>query len=133
MKLAALAVLVGCSTPAAPVPATAPLAAKSYFRVDAARPLPLACQVGAACELELVITALDGFHVNAEYPTKFVREGATSRFTAHGEARGTLTVTVTPAAGTDKVVGVVKLSVCSGERCEIEAPEVTIPLAASNG
>ncbi|HLL21339.1 MAG TPA: hypothetical protein VK427_04365 [Kofleriaceae bacterium] len=128
--------------PAAPQPTEAqtngapPLASKPFYRIDAG---PLApCAVGGTCEATLVLTALADYRVNAGYPTKFVPDAASEvaiashAFAREGEQRGTLTVKFKPKqAGAAKLVGVFKLSVCNEENCEIEAPQITLPVTSS--
>lgn len=120
-------------TPA--VSARAPLASKAFYRVDAGPPAP--CASGAVCEARLVLTALGGYHVNQEYPFKFVGEPATSidgegTFAIDDAKHGTLTVKFRPAAaGTAKLVGTFKLSVCSDENCQIEKPRLELAVPVS--
>jgi len=120
---------------AAPV-GTPPLAGAAFYRVDAGPQTP--CAAGAACEARLVLTALGAYHVNKDYPFKFVGDPALG-FPLDGEGTfalddaraGTLTVRFRPRSrGTAKLVGTFKLSVCSSEVCEIEAPriELVIPV-----
>ena len=113
-----------------------PLAQKAFYRIDA-RPLS-PCTVGRTCEAQLVLTALGAYHVNAEYPTKFVADPASevpvgdASFKVSGEKSGTLTVRFTPAKpGTAKLVGTFKLSVCTEENCEIEAPTIALDVPAT--
>lgn len=134
------------AAPAAPPttgdPAT-PFAAKTLvtdklFRIELA---PLApCKAAAACEAKLVVHALGGYKVNAEYPTKFVASPApgvtvdgTGVFAVASKTTGTMTVTFrAAAAGTAKLTGALKLSVCTEEICEITAPVVAfdVPVTA---
>src|SRR3954471_5383797 len=51
-----------------------PLASKPFYRIDAGP--PVACAPGATCKARLVLTALGGYHVNQDYPFKFVGEPA---------------------------------------------------------
>lgn len=134
----ALLLLVACGEkqaaqqPAAPVVASEPAEASAApFRIDVTP--PASCAHGTVCEATLVLTALEGFKVNAEYPFKFVGDAGpqlsfegTGTF-AHGDkSTGTLTVKFTSAqAGTVKVSGTFKLSVCTEEVCKIEQPKVT--------
>jgi hypothetical protein len=109
-----------------------PLASKPFYRIDAGP--PVACAPGATCQARLVLTALGGYHVNQDYPFKFVGESAPA-VTVDGEgafaiddARHlTMTVKFRPAAaGTAAVVGTFKLSVCSDDTCEIETPRIEL-------
>lgn len=115
---------------------TAPLAGKAFYRVDAK---PLApCPVNTTCEAQLVLTALGGYHVNDEYPTKFVADAASEvridgegTFKIGGEKHGTMTVKFTPTKPGAKLVGTFKLSVCSEDNCEIESPTITLAVPSS--
>ena len=142
--VAALAV-VACDKGREPAPATEaaaqgapPLASKAFYRVDAK---PLApCSAGATCEAQLVLTALGDYHVNGDYPTKFVADATASAdvtvdsqgtFTLDGAKRGTLTVRFKPAKpGPAQLVGTIKLSVCNDDNCEIEAPKITLDVVS---
>jgi hypothetical protein len=138
---AAVAVLVGgvlwlARAPRASPPATAtpgdaapPLAGKAFYRVDAGAAPP--CDAGTTCEARLVLTALGAYHVNEAYPFKFVADPASAvlagpaTFARDDATRGTLTIKFRPdAAGTAQLAGTFKLSVCSEDTCEIEAPRI---------
>lgn len=114
-----------------------PLASMPFFRIDA-RPLA-PCAVGSTCEAQLVLTALGDYKVNGDYPTKFVADPASEvavegqgTFALDGEKRGTLTVKFKPdKPGTAKLVGTFKLSVCTEETCEIEAPKIALDVTSS--
>lgn len=143
MLLAALAALGACGScrdddpPAIgkAVPAagkTAPLAGKPFYRIDAGA--QARCAAGAMCEVPLVLTALGDYHVNKDYPFKFVGDpepappvDGDGRF-AFGDTRhGTLTVTLRPAApGTVTLAGTFKLSVCNDDNCQIETPRIEL-------
>ncbi len=114
-----------------------PLVETAFFRVDAG---PLApCTAGSTCEAQLVLTALGDYHVNDEYPTKFVADAASEvavegqgTFALDGETRGTLTVRwKAPTPGRAKLVGAFKLSVCTEENCKIEAPKIALDVTSS--
>jgi hypothetical protein len=117
--------------------AGAPLAFKAFYRIDAAPQAP--CASGSTCESDLVLTALGGYHVNKDYPFKFVGDPANEAvldgigtFALNGEKRGTLTIKFRPdKPGTTKVVGTFKLSVCSDENCEIETPKLELAVPVS--
>src|SRR5262245_64047452 len=47
-----------------------PLAGASFYRIDAGPQTP--CTAGATCEARLVLTALGDYHVNENYPFKFI-------------------------------------------------------------
>jgi hypothetical protein len=96
------------------------------------------------------VTALEGFHVNKDYPTKLtladspnveplgkdakgknVFSKAAGDFTIDGEKIGTMSAKVKPsAAGLAKIGGTLKFSVCSEANCQMETAEVkaTIPV-----
>jgi hypothetical protein len=118
-------------------PAGAPLASKPFYRLD--RGPQAACASGSTCEARLVLTALGDYHVNKEYPFKFVGDpvGTTpidgqGTFAFDGEKRGTMTVKFKPAApGAATLVGTFKLSVCNEDNCEIESLKLEIPIPVS--
>lgn len=124
--------------PADAVPAAdgATLAATDLYKIE----LELGgCAAGATCEARLVVHALGGYHVNAEYPTKFVVDPAAapivegSVFSATDPEKGILTIKLHPAAaGTVRVGGTLKLAVCTEEICEIKAAQIAfdVPVTA---
>ncbi|MDQ3370418.1 MAG: hypothetical protein M3680_33780 [Myxococcota bacterium] len=115
--------------PAQEAPAAPP------FRIDV-RP-PATCTPGTRCEAALVLVALGGFKVNEEYPFKFVGDAQpgltfddTGTFARTDAQTGTLTIGFrAAAAGTAKITGAFKLSVCTAEVCEIEAARVAFDVA----
>jgi hypothetical protein len=117
--------------------AGAPLASKPFYRLDAGPRTP--CASGSVCEARLVLTALGDYHVNKEYPFKFIGDPAPAvpvdgngTFGLDDAKHGTLTIKFRPpAAGTAKLAGQFKLSVCSDDTCEIETPklELTVPVS----
>jgi len=139
IPLALLAMVASCGRdPSAapdPIAGHTPLAGKPFYRVDRGPQAP--CASGAPCEARVVLTALGDYHVNKDYPFKFVGDPTAipldgpGSFALDGAKRGTLTIKFrAPAPGTTKLVGTFKLSVCSDETCEIEAPtlELAIPV-----
>lgn len=109
------------------------LASKVFYRVDGGP--QTACASGATCEARLRLTALGDYHVNKEYPFKFVADPAAAavdgagQFAFDGEKQGTMTIKFRPTApGTAKIVGTFKLSVCSADTCEIESPKVELAI-----
>ena len=139
--LAGLLAVAGCkgdpapSSPESGEPAHT-LVTHEVFRIDLA-PLP-PCTIGATCEARLVLHALGGYKVNAEYPTKFVGDEAataldgTGTFATEAKTRGVMTVRFRPtAAGTARVSGAFKLSVCTDAVCKIEAPQVAFDVPVS--
>jgi hypothetical protein len=140
-ELIALAVaLAACGRGDAGKPAgteRAPLAGKPFYRIDPGPAVP--CASGAACKAHLVLTALGSYHVNQDYPFKFVGEPAPAppvegdgAFALDDAKHGTLTVTFRPAAaGTARLVGTFKLSVCNDDTCEIETPRIELAVPVS--
>ena len=115
--------VIGGDKPGAPEAATFEVAVTT----------PASCARATTCEARIALTALAGFKVNAEYPFKFVGDvgpqisfEGTGTF-AHGDKKtGTMTVKFrSEAAGTIKVSGTFKLSVCTDEVCKIEQPKIT--------
>jgi hypothetical protein len=114
-----------------------PLASKAFYRIDAGR--AAACAPGATCEARLVLTALGAYHVNPDYPFKFLGEPAPAvpvdgegAFAIDDARHLTMTVKFRPAAaGTATLVGTFKLSVCSDETCEIETPRIELAVPVS--
>jgi hypothetical protein len=136
-----VALVAACGRDAPAKPASTPsrataepaLASKAFYRVDGAP--QAACASGATCEARLRLTALGDYHVNKEYPFKFVADPAAvavdgvGQFALDGEKQGTMTIKFRPTApGTAKLVGTFKLSVCSAETCEIESPKVELAI-----
>jgi hypothetical protein len=117
---------------AQPASGAPPLASKAFYRVDAGP--EVACTAGATCEARLQLTALGDYHINQDYPFKFVGEPAPAlplvgeaAFALADAKHGTLTVRFTPtAAGARTLAGVFKLSVCSDDTCEIEKPKLAL-------
>lgn len=116
-----------------------PLASKEYFRLDTAKEQP-ACQVDAPCEAHLVLTALGDYHVNDQYPTKFVDASKDVKVDAGSfEIKGKTATMAIPfrasAAGTAKIAGTFKLSVCNDQNCQIETPKIAfeVPVRAKGG
>ena len=92
------------------------------------------CQRGAWCTVRLELTALGGFHVNRDYPFKFVgaadegiEHDGTGAFTVESDTTGVLVHRFrAAAAGAARITGTFKLSVCSDDQCEIEAAPVAV-------
>jgi hypothetical protein len=131
---AALVVAAACkraaSSDQAP-PSSPPLASKPFYRLDAGPAAP--CAAGTTCEATLVLTALGAYHVNKDYPTKFLAtsplDGAPA-FALTDATHGTMTVRFKPPSpGTTTLTGTFKLSVCSDDTCEIEQPQISLPVA----
>lgn len=141
---AALAATAACKRdrePAAPAAERSgaalppPLAGSSFYRIDAGPQTP--CTPGAPCEARLVLTALGGYKVNKDYPFKFVADPAATGVAIDGAGTfalddphsGTLTLRfLAPRRGPARLAGTFKLSVCTDEQCEIEAPKIQLEL-----
>lgn len=126
--------------PVALKPAASHLSGKNFV-LDAASP---GCRVDTPCTMTLRLAAAGDYHVNKEYPYKFVAAAApgvqflgngdantfsraAGDFREDGEKAATLTVRFKPtAAGEAHVSGTYKMSVCSAENCQIETPTVTL-------
>lgn len=108
------------------------------------------CKVGVPCAATLTLAAQNGFHVNKEYPYKFKADdtgsveflgtdaGGRNVFSkAAGDfklddkdaAKGVLTIKYKLAKpGPAKITGKFKLSVCSDQNCQMDTPDVSIPI-----
>jgi hypothetical protein len=130
--------LAGCDRDRSPGPAPGAERAAGkgapveVYKVEAT-PEP-GCRKGEWCTVRLELTALAGFHVNKDYPFKFLGAAAegiehdgTGRFTIESETSGVLVHRFrAAAAGAARISGTFKLSVCTEERCEIEAAPVAV-------
>jgi hypothetical protein len=126
--------LAGCKrtstdepTPVATPGATPALVETATYRIDLVP--PSACAASAPCEVRLVLTAQGDYHVNDQYPVKFIAEQGiegTGTFHRDSEKVGTLRLTARPG----RISGTFKLSVCTEENCEIEAPRIAFDVAA---
>jgi hypothetical protein len=111
-----------------------PLAGNAFYRIDAGPRTP--CTAGAPCEARLVLSALGGYKVNRDYPFKFVADPApgiavdgTGAMTFDDAKTGTLTIRFRAAPGAPtRLTGTFKLSVCTEEECQIEAPKIVLEL-----
>lgn len=120
------------------LPATTAAASRitgKNFALDLATP---GCRVNESCQMTIRVTAGDGYHVNKDYPYKFLPKDTTGiEFTAKqfsrdagdfkedGAKAGVMTVRFKPtASGKAKVTGTYKMSVCSDENCQIEQPAI---------
>ena len=134
---------------AASAPALAPVALKpaashltgKNFVLDAASP---GCRVDTPCTMTLRLAAAGEYHVNKEYPYKFIAAAApgvqflgsadantfsraAGDFREDGEKAAILIVRFKPTAtGEARVSGTYKMSVCSAENCQIETPTITL-------
>lgn len=113
------------------------------FALDVASP---GCRAGEDCTMTIKLVASAEYHVNKEYPYKFVAAAApgitflgkgdastfskaSGDFTEEGEKTATMTVRFKPAAaGEAKVSGTYKMSVCSAEQCQIEQQAIALAI-----
>lgn len=129
---------------AAAAPALKP-ASKQFsgknFNLDVTSP---GCKVDTDCAMTIKLVAAGDYHVNKEYPYKFVATAApgvtylgkgdattfskaAGDFAEQGEKVATMTVRFKPtSAGEAKVAGTFKMSVCSAEQCQIESQAVDL-------
>jgi hypothetical protein len=121
----------------APAPPARPVFARSagdHWTVEASAPGD--CQVGADCAATLRVRATGAYHVNREFPHKFIADAtgvafpAGSRFTAfsyESDTAGVLPVRFQgTAAGTATLSGSLRTCVCIGATaCE----PVTVPVS----
>ncbi len=131
----------GAGTPTAKLqPAKAHVDGKN-FSLDVASP---GCRAGEECTMTIKLVASADYHVNKEYPYKFVAAAApgimflgkgdattfskaSGDFVEEGEKTATMTVRFKPgAAGEAKVSGTYKMSVCSADQCQIEQQPVSL-------
>jgi hypothetical protein len=114
-----------------------------YYALEMGAP---PCRAGDACTATIKLVATDGYHVNKEYPYKFVAKrgervtfldreaaGTFSRsggdFVENDETTGTLTLRFRPnAPGPTEIAGTYRLSVCSGDQCRVDQRDVTISI-----
>ena len=124
-------------------PAAAHIGGKN-FALDIASP---GCKAGDDCTMTIKLSPDGAFHVNKEYPYKFLASAAPNvtylgksdpntftraagDFAEQNEKAATMTVRFKPtSAGETHVAGKYKLSVCSAEQCQIEEAMVDLPVS----
>ncbi len=102
------------------------------------------CKAGTECAMTIKLVASGDYHVNAEYPYKFVASAApgieflgkgeattftraAGDFAPHGEKSGTMTVRFKPSSpGEARIAGTYKFSVCSADQCQIEQEKLDL-------
>ena len=101
---------------------------------------PASVTVGGSGELEIVLLAKDGYHVNDEYPYKLkteasptsgnVREGRAHARPGHlHEDRSKFKARFAGAkAGDAKIGGLFALSVCTAKECVADKVELEVPV-----
>lgn len=116
------------------------------FSIDAASD---ACRAGSECAMTITLSAAPSYHINKEYPYKFVASAApgvaflgkeapgtfsraSGDFKEQNETSATMTVRFKPAAaGETKISGTYRMSVCNEEHCQIEQQPVTVQVPVS--
>jgi hypothetical protein len=111
------------------------------FAIDVTAP---SCAVDTDCALTLKLLPAGDFHINKEYPYKFVATPAAGvtflgkgdpntfsksagDFKEEGEKSATMTVRYKPtSAGGAKVSGTYKFSVCNPDQCQIENQPIAL-------
>lgn len=97
------------------------------------------CSRGAPCAIAMKITALRDYHVNEDYPTRFVAQqtpgvepDGKGTFALQGKQAGTLTFTFRAAnPGTVKISGELRLSVCNENECQIKSAPIAVDVPIS--
>lgn len=135
----------GHASAGALVPASARTAGKNFV-LDMAS---AGCRAGEACAVTLRLQPQGDYHVNKEYPYKFIATKtagitylgsadpdtftrAAGDYREEGEKSATMTVKFKPAArGEVTISGTYKLSVCSADNCQIEQQPVSFKVPVS--
>lgn len=143
------------SSTTAAQPACSHLVCGSNFFVDADPPAD--CSPGSTCTLGLTLVATGSFHINDEYPYKFKADDSpgieflgsdaagknvfskvASDWKKRDEKTGTMAIKLRPLAnsgnpthskGEKTVAGTFKLSVCSGQLCQLEQQALSTKVA----
>jgi hypothetical protein len=131
----------GASATSPPAPGSQKRGEKNFTLAVAAAP---GCKSGQECAMTIKLVTGGGYHVNKEYPYKFIAtpgaglaylgktepttfSRAAGDFVEQSETAGVMTVRFKPAAAGDvKVAGKYKLSVCSADQCQIEEEPVEL-------
>ena len=103
----------------------------------------------AACNLKVTVHALNGFHVNKDYPYKFKADEAAGvefqgtdaggknvfskaagdfKLDPKDEKLGYMSVRFKAKSGAVKITGKLKLSVCNEANCQMETQDLAIPV-----
>jgi hypothetical protein len=125
--------------------AASPHADGEHFSVDAA--LVGACAAGSECAIAIKVTVRDEYHVNPEYPHKFIAQDsagveflgkdpakkntfskAAGDFVSSDPKSGLLTVRFKSQAGSPTIQGTLKLGVCSDQNCLIPSVDLAVPV-----
>lgn len=113
------------------------LSAKESYKIDVKG--PASCTVGQPCDATVTVSSVGTFKVNPDYPHKVVPQQdlpgvafEPSQFTSVDKHTGTVRVRFrVDAAGTAKVAGTLKLSVCNDKTCYIEEEPVAFEVPVS--
>jgi hypothetical protein len=131
---ASAAMATGSTPPKPSAPVSKQIAGANYILDVSA---PGNCKAQASCTMTLKLQAQNPFHINKDYPYKFVADASPGLDVSKGDFRresdlaGVMTVAFTSqSAGNAKVAGTYKMSVCSDDKCLIETPrvELTVPI-----
>jgi hypothetical protein len=132
------------ATPAGALEPASKHVAGDNYALDLSTP---GCKADAECAVTIKLTTAGDWHVNKEYPYKFVASaapnltflgtgdgGTFSRpngdFVEQGEKVGVMTVRFrSPLPGEAHVAGTYKFSVCSAEQCQIEQEKVDLAVS----
>jgi hypothetical protein len=107
------------------------------------------CHANAQCTVSLHLEAQGSFHVNKEYPYKFIANDtagvqflghdpsnknrftkSAGDFTVDGEKVGTMTVRFKPTSrGSKTISGLFKFSVCSAQNCQLGQANISVPVS----
>ncbi len=114
------------------------------FGLDVASP---GCRAGEDCTMTIKLVVAGDYHVNKEYPYKFVASAApgvaflgkgdastfskaSGDFVEEGEKAATMTVRFKASSpGQATIAGTYKMSVCSAEQCQIEQQPIALAIA----
>ncbi len=105
----------------------------SNFAVDVSAPGD--CKANAPCAMTIKLAALGAYHINNEYPYKWVGDAVdgieytgkkTGDFHKDDATHATMSVAFKSAAQPAHVAGTYKLSVCSEDKCQIETQRVDL-------
>jgi hypothetical protein len=107
------------------------------------------CVVGANCVAALTLVAVGAYHINDEYPYKFIADAApgvtfrgldsagpnvfskaAGNWSQRDEKTGVMNAAFTPSdRASRKLSGTFKFSVCSAQNCQLEHVPVSVALA----
>jgi len=99
------------------------------------------CVAGTPCTVKVHLVAARDYHVNEEYPYRFVPQptktltfaSPSPAFTKESEREGTLPISFIPkSTGPEKVEGTFKLSVCNKDVCLIEESRVGVDVVVTS-